>query len=34
MVRVVDNRVEEAKICGGNDVVKGWLVGWQEIPLD
>ena len=23
MVRVVDNRVEEAKVCSGNDVV-GW----------
>ena len=31
---VGDNRVEEADVCGGNDVVKRWLVGRQAIPLD
>ena len=33
-MRVVDNRVEEATVCGGNDVAKRWLVGRQTIPLD
>ena len=26
MVRVGDNQVEEAEVCGGNNVVKSWLV--------
>ena len=34
MVRVGDNRVEVAEVCGGNDVVKRWLVGRQTISLD
>ena len=34
MVRVVDNRVEEAKVSGGNNVVQRWLVGRQVVPLD
>ena len=34
MVRVGDNRVKEAEVFGGNDVMKRWLVGRQTIPLD
>ena len=30
MVRVVDNRVEEAKVCDGNDV-GGWLVADHSV---
>ena len=34
MVRVGDNRIEEVEVCGGNHVVKRWLVGRQTIPLE